>query len=522
MQTVKKGIGDNSGSILVGAVAMCALLAIAAAGLISLSLNTVLQESDSYDDTSAYLAAESGLLVGTRWFLDRAEDGGELEFAHGGGLTVTVRDSSMDDGQAMIISIASHPFLPYYKRLDWAVGWVANEGGAQEIPSGRFGYFINDPDVAGGIRESGVFNGPVHFNRPIKLFNVSGGGVKPKFNGPVTIYNVPINTIGAQHGIDYAYNRYDPQSKGQRGNNYNAGLMIGGKNDLYPNCGNNCPDQHANLDKIFLNTYSPAGIKYSVAFQQPPAEQAERHILPAPNAGTSLRFGYQANGSACHYCYTYNGQNFNIPQNKQLVIEANSGLTIRDGIIDGVVTVRATGGNNINIDLNNGNLVYRNLAFGGNATNNNYNNVISNNNSVKIDEEIESNHGIGLSRTDILGIYTDNGNINFAKLPNGSGKAGVISAQLFARDGWIYLPDDNYYIRVVGAAATKVYSDPNHGNNQADYQVLFDQRQLSAPGVSFQADNPASSGSGADGDNTRILTGVSRWRETNIPKSGGI
>ncbi|MCL2220464.1 MAG: hypothetical protein FWB94_11365 [Chitinispirillia bacterium] len=67
-----KSLKHCSGSALAGAVAICAILGIAIAGLMGISRNTVSQEADAYDDTRAFLAAESGLHMLTNWVLKAA------------------------------------------------------------------------------------------------------------------------------------------------------------------------------------------------------------------------------------------------------------------------------------------------------------------------------------------------------------------------------------------------------------------------------------------------------------------
>jgi hypothetical protein len=138
----KKG---DRGSTLVGAVVICTVMSIGIAGLMLSVRNTVGQESGSLSDAEAFLAAESGLLMAADWVMIAGpynrlggissqngvftmETGG----AAGGSVSVAVGVETpaaadmpagveVTDNLLKLRSTASHPNLPYDKRLEWIV-----------------------------------------------------------------------------------------------------------------------------------------------------------------------------------------------------------------------------------------------------------------------------------------------------------------------------------------------------------------------------------------------------------------
>ena len=147
----KKG---DSGSTLVGAVVICAVMSIGIAGLMLSVRNTSNQESNSLNDVEAFLAAESGLLTVTDLVaaggVNRLKIGGQYPVAPGGGASSVIvgveRPVSGDrpgfvftDAHLKLYSIANHPNLPYNKRLEWIVElppagqWALSKMGWREI-----------------------------------------------------------------------------------------------------------------------------------------------------------------------------------------------------------------------------------------------------------------------------------------------------------------------------------------------------------------------------------------------------
>ena len=137
----KKG---DSGSTLVGAVVICTVMSIGIAGLMLSVRNTVGQESGSLNDAEAFLAAESGLLMAADWVMAAGPNnrfGGisrngvftmETGGAAGNSMSVAVGVETptaadmpvgiaVTDNRLKLHSTASHPNLPYDKRLEWIV-----------------------------------------------------------------------------------------------------------------------------------------------------------------------------------------------------------------------------------------------------------------------------------------------------------------------------------------------------------------------------------------------------------------
>ena len=133
LRSLKEG---DSGSTLVGAVVICAVMSIGIAGLMLSVRNTSNQESNSLNDVEAFLAAESGLLTVTDLVasggVNRLKIGGQYPLTQGGGASSVIvgveRPVSGDrpgfvftDAHLKLYSTASHPNLPYNKRLEWIV-----------------------------------------------------------------------------------------------------------------------------------------------------------------------------------------------------------------------------------------------------------------------------------------------------------------------------------------------------------------------------------------------------------------
>jgi hypothetical protein len=130
----------DSGSTLVGAVVICAVIGIGIAGLLGILRNTVGQEAGSQNDAEAFLAAESGLLMAADWVMaaNKSVGGvrylkldGEYPVDMSGSASVKIGAERPTDGDKpgfaftenhiKLYSVAGHPGLPYAKRLEWVV-----------------------------------------------------------------------------------------------------------------------------------------------------------------------------------------------------------------------------------------------------------------------------------------------------------------------------------------------------------------------------------------------------------------
>ncbi|MCL2689504.1 MAG: hypothetical protein FWE57_06620 [Chitinispirillia bacterium] len=511
MQIIKKLSGNNRGSILVGVVVLSTIMAIGTAGLIGVARNTHNQSVDAYEETQLFLAAEAGLHIGTSWYrtMEPVPAVGEgFDMAHDGiPVRVEIQESQEDPGMVRITSTANLKSLPYTKMLEWTV--TENDG--EGITSGHFGYFIDDArDGKGaanwdknfqGFRGTSVFDCPVHFNGALWIKNNDD----PIFRGMVSLYN-------PADGSGYS-NRYDPDGKSVRNKNqYNkGGLSL--PNGSSPE--NNVErDMVGRLDNIFQNKLLVTEEKYTVNFKTTPeisgpdADGVVWQKLPASKTTNSLRF----NGTYATYTYTADslGANnkttqvnktltFDIPQNgTEMIIHAEFPLTVTDGNMTGIVSVRTTEGNDITLNLAAGkNLVYTGASIWGGVENKN------------------SNYGVGNERPDLLAFYSGKD----IKLEHAGNHH--ITAQLIAKTGQIIIPNwnagsKNYTYEIVGNMVAKYWWNySNAGSFDNCLKLWHDQRQLNAPGVSLAG---SEGGDGSFGNNVPQVFTKIRWRETNLPR----
>jgi hypothetical protein len=144
MQKLKKTtlslLKSQQGSAIVGVVALSIVTAIAGAGYLQYTANAFGQEVRALEETKAFYAAESGLLLGARWLTIQDPDSlpasGTVITIAGGltintGITVAVKDSLGANDTAFITSIASSATLPYIKtKLSWVVAASHSGGGS--------------------------------------------------------------------------------------------------------------------------------------------------------------------------------------------------------------------------------------------------------------------------------------------------------------------------------------------------------------------------------------------------------
>ena len=182
------------------------------------------------NDDRAFLAAESGLLSGTRAVLARY---GSFGFASQtdlfgeslrgpgalNGMNVTV-NLEVDGTDVMVTSIAENPSqLIYKKMIRWKmrmVPLIANSGG--------YGIYLDNAYRLGGntkgIRKMD-WDGPAHFNTALQLGN-PGGGNETHFNGPVTLFNIDpatnLEVFDPNNGTGHFDNDYRYGVEGGSGN----------------------------------------------------------------------------------------------------------------------------------------------------------------------------------------------------------------------------------------------------------------------------------------------------------------
>jgi hypothetical protein len=156
MPELKKQLLNEHGSILVASIAFSIVIAIAGTGMLLLSGNSVRHEAAAFENDRAFLAAESGLLLGKRWLADTTNwnqyrtTGRAVIYAgviNGVNDTVSLLPPDAN-GDLELRSEATGTDLGFKKRLSW---------GIQKVVGPNPGVFINDldPDQA-GVGQGGV------------------------------------------------------------------------------------------------------------------------------------------------------------------------------------------------------------------------------------------------------------------------------------------------------------------------------------------------------------------------------
>jgi hypothetical protein len=238
--------GSGQGSVLVGVVAFSILMALAGAGYLAVTGSTVNHEIEALENEAAFLAAESGLLIGTNWLRDSVNwentcESGRNDVFTGtiNGMSVDVDIVSLGNDKVDIRSNASGGGLTYTKRVSWTAEKIGGDAGT----------LIYDLGASGGVGGSGLnntwFDGPTHSNAPVHLSSVSNpgaGGAGVKFvNGGLTVHNKTqtVNFAAGGHWANY----------GEGNNNYDFGL-------LHHNIAENDQGKTDKLDEYFEVSYT--------------------------------------------------------------------------------------------------------------------------------------------------------------------------------------------------------------------------------------------------------------------------
>jgi|GEM_PF-2674557 len=228
MPQLTRFIRSEKGSVFVIVVAFSIVMAIAGTGIMLLSGNSVNHEAAAFENDRAFLAAESGLLLGKRWLADTAnwnlcKNTGKTIIYAGiiNGVNDTVSLLPPDaKGDLELRSEATGKELGFKKRLSW---------GIRKIVGTNPGVFINNLDPnQGGVGQGGLdniwFDGPFHSNMPIYLSAVSNAGAKGAavyfINGPVSVHNKIAQTHFADSG------HWGEYGTGPSGNNYDFGILL--------------------------------------------------------------------------------------------------------------------------------------------------------------------------------------------------------------------------------------------------------------------------------------------------------
>ncbi|MBN1128173.1 MAG: hypothetical protein JXA71_04270 [Chitinispirillaceae bacterium] len=507
---------SEKGAVLAPIIAFSVLIILAIGGFMGLARNVINLEIAELNDDRAFLAAESGLLIGTRWLRDQANWNQYHQTGYSGpvyqgtvnSLSVTVTITKEPNGDLLIQSIASGGELRYSKALSWTVtpaDWSDP------------GVFINDLSQVGGVGGGGLnnewFDGPVHSNSPIRISSVSGGEVNVKFvNGKVTVHNRTDQVPFANGGH---WGNYGTSSLS--GNNYDFGIW---HHDAQAG-------QWSKLDPLFLHNgmYSPFQHSKDSLFMPPVTGQTR--TLPqnqSANNRAILHFDVLngTTGQATYYYYDAAGQQLSLSfNNGNEVIRVPNDVFVL-GTVKGQTTVITDAGRNI---YPAGDIMYHGYQPDVNDMDA-YSNT--------------DNYGLGgltPLNNDVLALVAG-GDISFGlnkhqfSLQGGVASLSAISAQgqnlptMYVTAQLIAAGQDhgirwestnvnqyNYRLRALGTRAVDVYEESHNaqgGPGSDAFRFFYDTRfkaGLKSPGV------PSLRASSSSGDLFILNT---NWREENL------
>ncbi|MBN2036988.1 MAG: hypothetical protein JW768_09630 [Chitinispirillaceae bacterium] len=293
MQKLKKNIiGNRSGSILVGAVALSVIIAVAGIGFLQVSSSSLNSETHALQLEQAFHAAESGTMLAATWLSGQAMFPGinnsTNPFGNSqvtiGGMDLRVRVAP-NATLANTASINSEVFRdPAGSGAQTASTFLKRitVGNAQAQSVTKYttfydGYSLDpgegpawaplDPDDLywGGFRGT-TFNGPMHLNSIYLRLSqdaVPGGAGPVVFNGPVTVAQNAINAVAPNY---FGHHNY---GIGHYGNNYNWGVDA-----KWPN------PTVAQLDGVFRNTFVPNATPINLNSVQTDGDVLDAAILP--------------------------------------------------------------------------------------------------------------------------------------------------------------------------------------------------------------------------------------------------
>jgi hypothetical protein len=518
MPELKSKFLNERGSILVASIAFSIVLAIAGTGMLLLSGNSVRHEAAAFENDRAFLAAESGLLLGKRWLADTTNwiqyrTTGKAVIYAGviNGINDTVSLLPPDvNGDLELRSEATGTDLGFKKRLSWGIRRVINPG-----------IFINDlnPDQKvpgqGGLNNI-WFDGPFHSNMPIYLSAVSNPGAKGAsvyfVNGKVTVHNKTERIHFASGG------HWGQYGSGPSGNNYDWGILIkSGQSEG--------TSQGDKLDNQFQGTFLHSQDSLFM-----PRITGQNILLPVNQSPSNRALIYfdtlSGNGIATYYYYNAAGTRLDTTFNiNNMVIRAQNAISVL-GTVKGQTTLVSNVGHSI---YPVGDLKYADFTPVNDSMYLKYNNSL--------------NYGVGTLANGHTNIITlaSGGDIHFEKgykkifnkateslvnSPN-SNDTMYLTASLIAIEpdrglmwdttstGTIQLSDYNYIFRSIGTRTIDhFFNYVSAGGTNANTSIRFflDSRILQdfrGPGV------PEFRSASSTGVMLFILK--TDWREQNIP-----
>jgi hypothetical protein len=331
MPELKQPVLSECGSTLVTVVAFAGILAIALCGFLGVARTMTNQESIEMNDDKAFLAAESGLLIGTRWLRDSSNWNlyhmsgypGNVYTGFLNGFSIAATVTLQQNGDLLIQSTASGPGLAYEKKLSWT---VQEEAATPAV-------FINDLSKAGGVGGGGLnnewFDGPVRVNTPLYISSVSGGNVSVRFvNGSVKVHN-KTEEVSFDNGGHWGNYGTSPVS----GNDYGFGIWHHSAQ----------AGQYFKIDPLFEFNGTCEPFQHSQDSLYMPKLTTQTRTLPKNMSATNTAILYfsvfNSSGVANYYYYDAAGRQLNesFSTTNEIVRVPNSVSVL--GTVKGQVTV---------------------------------------------------------------------------------------------------------------------------------------------------------------------------------------
>ena len=543
---IHRKLKSNDGSVLVGVVALSAVLAIAATGLLGVTRNTVNQEVDSHNDARAYLAAEAGLVIGTRMKIGGANTIDQVIVHDGINVHIHLEAGASDAPRRLTATALTAPeILPYNKRLEWMAS-------VNPPASGDDGYAVGE--LLTDLRRVTVFDGPVHFNSRLRLSTSD----MPRFRDDVTVNNTVASIFDLRDG------------PGTR-NNYSRGLTatnvrLSALDDAFR--GKYTADER--LKTLSFRPIPPLPV--AVSTTDPTDNNVVWYRLPTPTTpafidGSFLRLGVRAPNGSTHTqtqalgfnfaaseppclesrCFTFFQQTATgtwtafsgtIPTSDTefIILADNVNLNVRDGKVNGKVTValNSNAGTNhrINLHLDANNINGGHLTYDGftmptgipvkRQNDHHAANPPDTENWVNSRRATgDNNYNLNAMGDNLLAFYNSRGNIHINTPNPNPGLNLIITGQFLAPMGQVWPMLNRTSINIFGAMSSRYWWSDNLGTTSMNdlnnaVRVFHDRREgMNAAGVIV---NTTGSGGGPGGPGGGTGNGeliLTVWRERN-------
>ncbi|MBF0431192.1 MAG: hypothetical protein HQK83_07945 [Fibrobacteria bacterium] len=303
----------QKGSALVGVVAFSLVMTIASASFIMLASSGVNDEVEAHLNELAFQAAESGLLLGTRYLRKKGnwQPSGTTTIKsnwnyNGFNVNITTMDSL---SHTWVVSEASNSKLPYKKRLKWMLE-------KKDLGEGTYInnlYVSSRSTVGGGYFDNVVIDGPMHSNSPIVVSSVSKN---VRFmNGQVEAHNMlgnyqfdwdePSKQMTYEEGKSEAWGNYGDG----RINNYDYGIYVHSEQQG--------TDEGADIDvhmtDVFLHSQDSLYVDdYYAPDITLDSSYADLNDVNDESIARRPTIEFKSDGSALYYTWGYDGSNWSV------------------------------------------------------------------------------------------------------------------------------------------------------------------------------------------------------------------